>query len=239
VELQTVTIRPYPGVVPAPADGVACEFIDAASDLPDADKATIASIAAASDISVRSHLPLARGVRLQVGPTEHAIASTGDTAYTAGPESIFWAYAAHLDPVAVAKSHLRKAYFHEAYHAARFRRLHREAGLLRWSNIAIGEGLAVVFARDHANAIEEWCSYDPSTIRAWAVEFLNAPEDADWLRWKFRHEDGREFIAFRVGVWLVEQIQRETGKSAADLVWTPVEELEAVAIVADLLQRSL
>jgi len=211
-----------------------CEFVDGASDLSGTVKTRIEAVAVRADEAARVHLPLAPEIQLQVGPSDHTIPSTGDTAYTVNPELIFWGYDASRGAADVAEDHLAKAYFHEAFHAARFRKLGHEAGLQRWSNVAIGEGLAVVFARDFADAHEEWCKYDPTVIEAWAVELLNAPWDEDWARWKLRHEDGRERIAFRVGVWLVDQIQAATGWSTTDMVWTPLETLEALPAVQRL-----
>jgi len=92
----------------------------------------------------------------------------------------------------VAAAHLRKALFHEAYHAARFRRLRHEAGTRSWLHIALGEGLATVFARDCAEAHEPWSAYDPAVIARWAAELARQGPADDLQGYKFRHDDGRE-----------------------------------------------
>lgn len=126
--------------------------------------------------------------------------------------------------------------FHEAYHAARFRRLRHEAGTRSWLHIALGEGLATVFARDCADAHEPCSAYEPAVIAGWATELGRQGPAQDLQAYKFRHDDGREWIAFRVGTWLVDGIQQRTGQTAADLVWTPAEEL---AELCNLPQRRL
>jgi len=211
-----------------------CGFVDGAASLPLATRSEIASLASAAHEDVRTFLPVEEHVHLVIGPTSTPIASTGDTAYTEAPDLIHWCYDERRDPVDTARAHLREAYFHEAFHAARFRRLRHEAGLERWSNVALGEGLACVFAREFADAHEEWTRYDAAVMRAWARELFGQPW-SDFERWKFQHEDGRERIAFRVGVWLVDRILGNAATTVCDLVWTPVEDLEALTVVADLL----
>ena len=47
--------------------------------------------------------------------------------------------------------------------------------------------------------------------------------------WKVRHPDGREWVAFRVGTWIIDSVSELTGKSPADLVWPPAAEIAAMS----------
>lgn len=88
-----------------------------------------------------------------------------------------------------------------------------------WSGASSAGG---AWTRSH----EPWFAYDPALIAGWAAELARQGPADDLRAYKFRHGDGREWIAFRVGTWLVDGIVQRTGQSAADLVWTPAEELE-------------
>jgi hypothetical protein len=191
-------------------------------------RTVITGIAAEAERLVRRFLPLADHLHLLV-ETGSDVLETGDHAHTIAPHLIRWA----ADParvMAVARAHLAQAFAHEAYHAARFRELASEAGTQSWAEIAIGEGLATAFARDVAAAHEPWAGYDPEVICAWAAEFVSQdPGSADLSQWKFRHPDGRQWIAYRVGTWIVDAVCELTGKTPADLVWIPAAEIAAMS----------
>ncbi len=201
------------------------EFYPAGDRLVDADRTVIAGLAADAEADVRALLPMADPLHLLVCASTAVLAATGDNASTQEPDRITWLVDPRRGAADVAAAHLRKALFHEAYHAARFRRLRQEAGTRLWLHVALGEGLATVFARDFADAHEPWSAYDPAVIAGWAAELARQGPADDLRAYKFRHGDGREWIAFRVGTWLVDGIVQRTGQSAADLVWTPAEEL--------------
>jgi hypothetical protein len=193
-------------------------------------RAAVTRAAQDAEQLARRFLPLAGQLHLLVegGPD---VLETGDNAYTIASHLIrWWADPARI--VAVARAHLAQAFAHEAYHAARFRQLGAEAGTRSWAQIAIGEGLATAFARDAAAAREPWAVYDPAVIGTWAAEYLSQdPGSADLGQWKFRHPDGRQWIAFRVGTWIIDSVCELTGKTPADLVWTPAAQIAAMSPV--------
>lgn len=203
-------------------------FLDTdAFEFTDDQRAVITRAAEEADTLARSSLPLAARLHLLVEASPDVL-ETGDNAYTIAPHLIRWWADPARDVADVAQAHLAKAFAHEAFHAARFRQLAGEAGSWSWTSIAIGEGLATAFARDAAGAHESWAAYDPATIASWATELLSQPPSADLKHWKFRHPDGREWIAFRVGTWITDSVRELTGKTPADLVWTPAAEIAAM-----------
>jgi len=190
-------------------------------------RADITQLAEEADELVRASLPLADHLHLLVEGSADVLA-TGDNAHTIAPHLIRWLADPAVDITAVARKHLRQAFAHEAFHAARFRRLAGEAGSHSWMQIAIGEGLATAFARDATGATESWAVYDPAVIGSWAAELLGQPVmSAEMSGWRFRHQDGRQWIAYRVGTWIVDSLRELSGDSPADLVWTPASEIAA------------
>ncbi len=109
-------------------------------------------------------------------------------------------------------------------------------------NIAVNEGLATAFARDLAGVHGPWSDYDPAQAADWLAELQKiqtAPAD-ELHHWKFRHPDGREWITFRIGTWLIDQCRVNDGRTAADLVHTPAGHVLASAAdqAGNLLYRS-
>jgi len=179
------------------------------------------AVAEAADVAVREYIEPVTNMTVLVESSAHVL-ETGDNAATLAPDLIRWWFDPTVDVVQLATHHLAQAYAHEAFHATRFRRLLSEASARSWLDIAINEGLATTFARDAANAQEPWAIYDPNTVKAWCRELLGIDAATSTLgHWKFQHPDGRDWIAFRVGTWIIDTITKANGQTAADLVWTP------------------
>jgi len=196
----------------------------------DGDRLLITGEARAAEAAARRLLPLPGRVRLVVEASRVTLPATGDNAQTVAADLIRWQGNPARDVTTVTRAHLRKAFAHEAFHAARFRRLPEEAGATSWVHIAIREGLATVFARDTAAAHEPWAAYDPAVIADWAVDLFTQPCDGRTLgSYRFAHPDGREWIAFRVGTWLIDTVTARTATTAAALVWTPAADIAAHA----------
>ena len=99
----------------------------------------------------------------------------------------------------------------------------------------VSEGLATVFARDATGWTPPWGEY-PKEVTAWVSELLRVPPGAPSGSWMFKHPDGRQWIGYRSGVYIVDQAQKKTGLSAADLVRAPTAE---VLKLADIESRSI
>lgn len=172
-------------------------------------------------------IPLSGSLTLQIEASSQVL-ETGDNAYTESTELIRWWVDPRRGVTEIAQAHLVHAFAHEAFHATRFRRLGDEAGSTSLVDIAIGEGLATAFARDTAGADDPWAAYDPMIIRTWWDDLVaHDDKDADLQTWKLHHPDGREWIAFRVGVWIIDQVTAATGRTAADLIRTLAADLAA------------
>jgi hypothetical protein len=69
-------------------------------------------------------------------------------------------------------------------------------------------------------------------IDAWAREVLALPANAPRDVWLFRHPDGRRWIGYRVGTYLVDRAMRSAGKNSAELVRVPAAAIVAMALGA-------
>jgi Predicted Zn-dependent protease (DUF2268) len=189
------------------------------------DRRRIEDIAVLAEQRLRVLLPLVEHLHLLVEPSE-VVLPTGDNASTLAPHLIRWMANPALGVADVARRHLAPAPAHEAFHAARFRQLPPEVDGGCWENVAIAEGLATAFARDNFAADEPWSAYPADLIESWAAELYSQPLDDQSVReWKFSHPDGRTFVAFRVGTWLVDVASTHAGLSPGDLVWVPAQEI--------------
>ncbi len=193
------------------------------------DRRCIVDIAVEAEQRLRALLPLVERLHLLVEPSE-AVLPTGDNASTLAPHLVRWTADPDLGVADVARRHLAQALAHEAFHAARFRRLPPEVDGGCWEHVAIAEGLATAFARDNFGADEAWSAYPAKVIESWAAELFAQPlDEQSVLEWKFKHPDGRTFIAFRVGTWLVDVACAFVGRAPADLVWVPGPEVMKMA----------
>jgi hypothetical protein len=93
----------------------------------------------------------------------------------------------------------------------------------------VAEGMATAFERDVTHAVPPWGEYPPEAA-AWVEELRGLPTDPDhrqmWLR---RHPDGRRWIGYKAGAYLVDRATRASGRSAADLVTTKTREVLRLA----------
>ncbi len=190
----------------------------------------IQQIADSTAVRIRSQIPLPPTVSLLVAASDDVL-PTGDNAFAEPTGVIDWSVDPQCGVAAVADTHLSAAFAHEAFHVTRFARLPDEGCDTRLLNIAVNEGLATVFARDLTDVHEPWTDYDAAQAANWLTELerIRTAPAAQLHHWKFRHPDGREWITFRTGSWLVDQCRVNDSRTAADLVHTPAGHVLASA----------
>jgi uncharacterized protein YjaZ len=108
----------------------------------------------------------------------------------------------------------RQTVFHELSHAARF-----EKGLFHPTLLesAILEGLATVFEREYAAASPPYGDYDPEVIESWLEELQQVGDNESYYPYMYRHADGRKWMAYKVGTYLVDQAIAKSGKNIIKL----------------------
>lgn len=122
--------------------------------------------------------------------------------------------------LAIVNRQLRATLFHELYHMV------RESAVTSRSlrDLAIDEGLATVFERDYGAGAAPWGDYPPD-VAQWATEFLALPQDADRQQWMIAHADGRRWIGYKVGTYLVERAMRVSGRPVTALATLPTAQI--------------
>jgi uncharacterized protein YjaZ len=93
----------------------------------------------------------------------------------------------------------------------------------------VTEGMASVFERDYAQATVPWATYTTEEAKPWVEELRQLPPDAERRSWLFRHPDGRRWIAYKAGAYLVDRAMHASGKSAAELVAMPTDQILRLA----------
>jgi hypothetical protein len=183
------------------------------------ERRTIARIAGAAALEARPHLPaLASQITLEVHSGKDVIPELGATAVagTTG-DWIRWT----VDPdhpqgvLKIAEAHLRGALFHEFHHLVRATTLPPRTLI----DTVVFEGMATAFERDFAGVSYPWSQY-PDDVSKWVDELLKLPPNAE-------HPDGRRWMKYKAGTYLVDRAMKCLNQSSATLVSVPTAEILA------------
>jgi uncharacterized protein YjaZ len=194
-------------------------------------RAVIAELCSATEPMVRALLPtLIPNIELAVQTGTMVIPETGELGIALRPDRVIWI----VDPsrpggiAATARSQLRYTLFHELHHLVRG--WVRIGGFRRnlFIDGVISEGLATAFERDSGGRQPPWGEY-PENVQSWVEELLQLPLTASYDQWMFRHPDGRRWIGYRAGTYIADRAIKASGRSAAQLVLTPTEEILKLA----------
>jgi hypothetical protein len=198
--------------------------------ISDAQRRAIHEMAASIEDDVRAVLPgLPKGIVVEVRAEAQPYGRTGASGVALGPKRIAWVVDTSRAEgvVAIAERTLRPIMFHELHHLARgctqggppFR---------SFLDGAICEGMATAFARDFAGAEQPWATY-PSEVERWYEEVKVLPASATTGEWMFFHSDGRAWVGYKVGTFLVDRAMKASGRSAAGLAGLASEDVVRLA----------
>lgn len=154
---------------------------------------------------------------------------TQDNAKTHNTDFIELAFNPTLDEQGLNNiiANVRPTVFHEVNHAARW-------NVPIWHETFIDscimEGLANVFAREHAGEKAPWADYSQHDVKAWLEEIRNAGDDLEYGQYMFQHADGRRWIGYKVGTYIVDEAMKNSGNSIVEL--TSMECADIVKIAA-------
>lgn len=192
-----------------------------------AERRTIERIAKDTVAEVRRLLPaLPDRLVLRVDADGNVSEVTFATAAAVAPNRLYWT----VDPergngvAATAVAHLRPMLFHELHRLVRYTQLERVSLM----DEVISEGMAAAFERDYAGARYPISDY-PDGVAAWVTELMALAPSTDQEQWLFRHPDGRRWIGFRAGTYLVDRAMNASGLSSADLVAATTAEVLELA----------
>jgi hypothetical protein len=192
-----------------------------------AERATIQRIADKAAADVRRHLQaLPERISLRVESGKEVIEEIGATAAAIPPDWVRWT----VDPTrpegvrALANTQLRAALFHEFHHLVRGTAVLPETLM----DHVITEGMATAFERDFAGARPPWASY-PANVSNWVDELLVVGPTAKNSGWLFKHPDGRRWVGFKAGTYLIDRAMKESARNSADLVLVSTRDILKLA----------
>ncbi len=197
-------------------------------------KVLIQTIADETASEVRALLPgLDEELVLQVMPGTQVIEETGELGGAIAPGTVRWTVddSRPEGVAAVVRTSLRTTLFHEFHHLVRGWTMEGGAPVTSLMDAVVAEGLATAFAGNFAGFEAPWGSY-PDDVADW-VEELERASLNQYGQWMFQHPDGRRWIGYRAGTYLVERAREATGKTTIDLVTTPTREIIAMGASAD------
>jgi uncharacterized protein YjaZ len=120
----------------------------------------------------------------------------------------------------------REAVFHELNHAARY-------AIPIWHHTfldnCVMEGLATVFERERAGASPLYGQYEAAKARTWLVEIRKKSAAIPWRDYMFTHPDGRKWIGYKVGTYLIDQAVHNSGKTIEELTRMECKDILALA----------
>lgn len=115
------------------------------------------------------------------------------------------------------RSGLKATLFHEFHHLSRGWAIQDNAFGPGIPNAMVNEGLAVVFSEMHTGTAYDSNGYGEVTDH-WVREILDLPLDASYADWVMgEHPDGRTYIGYRTGNFLIRKAMTRSGKNILDL----------------------
>lgn len=169
---------------------------------------------------------LPRRLSLSIWFGKSVIPETGENGTFVLPAEIAWTVDPDRDLLAVTQTQLRGSLLHELHHLARAARVPTTSLMDR----VVMEGLATAFERDVAKGDPPWGKAPPEALE-WTRELLAQPPTGSADQWLGRHPDGRRWIGMRAGTFIADRAMEASGKTAAELVATPTEEILRLAHV--------
>ena len=112
---------------------------------------------------------------------------------------------------------IKSTIFHELHHLSRGWSIQDNKFGPGISNAMVNEGLAVAFTEIYTENIIDVNSYTEEADN-WVKEILSLPLDASYTQWVMgEHPDGRTYIGYRTGNFLVRRAMNNSGKSILEL----------------------
>lgn len=157
--------------------------------------------------------------------SSETIKETGDGGITYSEEymSIVFDYAVPFGAEAVKES-LRTTTMHEMVHAASYKNV--EGWIPAPLQSVVYEGLATVYQKKHSQTPPLWSEYgDDATMQKWLDEIKTLPTDVKNFDYLFDHPDGRRWIIYKTGTWMIEKLLATKKHSFNELMNLPYKKV--------------
>lgn len=127
------------------------------------------------------------------------------------------------------KKGIRTTIFHEFHHLSRGWAIQDNKFSYGIPNAMVNEGLAIAFTEIYTGNIKEVTAYTDEADN-WVKEILALPLDANYSDWVMgEHPDGRTYIGYRTGNFLIRRAMDISGKSVLELSKLTPEEIIKLA----------
>lgn len=112
---------------------------------------------------------------------------------------------------------IKSTIFHEFHHLSRGWAIQDNKFSYGIPNAMVNEGLAVAFTEIYTGNVEDVFSYTDEADD-WVKEILALPLDANYSEWMMgEHPDGRTYIGYRTGNYLIRKAMKLSGKNILEL----------------------
>lgn len=108
---------------------------------------------------------------------------------------------------------IKPTVFHEMNHAARY---NLSIFHVTFLDNCIMEGLATVFERDYGGSEPLYGKY-PKKVNDWVQEIIDKNDMFRWEEYSFNHPDGRRWIAYKVGTYIIDEAIKNSDKTVIEL----------------------
>ena len=184
------------------------------------DKQRIANIIVESEEKVRTLLPkLSKEIKVTVTLIDRNIDVVGGVTGRADAPGVVLIEISKVFPggiYAAVRTALSSIIFHEFHHLVRGWTTEGNkygAGILI---AAVNEGLATVFSEQYTGVEFDAIAY-PENVDDWVEEIQTLPKNAIYYHWMNEHPDGRVYIGYRVGRYIIHKAIINSGKDILEL----------------------
>jgi hypothetical protein len=124
----------------------------------------------------------------------------------------------------------RPTLMHELHHLERGWVIKGRAPSKTFMDAVVAEGMATCFERDFGHTTPLAAQYPPN-VEEWVKELMALPNSAfrNYYQWMIQHPDGRRWIGYKAGVYIIEKASSASKKTSAELVNTSTEEILKLA----------
>jgi len=151
-----------------------------------------------------------------IQPREYGlIKETQDNGHAHNSEFLEFAFNPTVDEkgLKVILDDIKATVFHEMNHAARY---NIPIFHTKFLDNCIMEGLATVFERDYGGSNPPYGKY-PKNVADWVQEIIDKNDMFVWQEYSFDHPDGRRWISYKVGTYIVDEAIKISGKGVIEL----------------------
>lgn len=210
------------------AHAVTVQFQDEPYQFSKEERSVIREIANATEAEVRKLLPaLDDELTLVVVSGKNVIEQTSEGGVALAPGTVLWTldHERSGGAIAIARAQLRHTLFHEFHHLVRGWLIEGGKPKTSFMDGVVSEGMATAFSRDYSGEMVPWSVYPPDDVESWVDQLQNLPAGAQYGEWMFLHPDGRQWIGYRAGTYLVDRATKASGKTSIDLITIPADEV--------------